>query len=100
MRSIFGLLLTASFCSAHMEMLWPYPVRSQYDPAIAEAGKDYNLKSPLDANGDQFPCRGYQNDRPIQTKASYVTGGTYNMTIAGTVMHGGGSKFTLLLFLL
>jgi hypothetical protein len=82
----------ASFGSAHMEMSWPYPIRSQFDPTIPGQDRDYNLKSPLDANGDQYPCRGYQNDRPIQTKATYVTGGTYNMSIAGTATHGGGSK--------
>jgi hypothetical protein len=76
-----------------MEMSWPYPIRSQFDQSIPGGLRDYNLKSPLDANGDQYPCRGYQNDRPIQTKATYVPGGTYNMTIAGTATHGGGSKF-------
>jgi hypothetical protein len=78
---------------AHMEMSQPLPPRSQYDPTVPEELKDYNLKSPLDANGDNFPCHGYQNDRPIVTKATYNAGGQYTMTIAGTVNHGGGSEY-------
>ena len=79
--------------TAHMEMSQPLPPRSQYDPTVPEALKDYNLKSPLDANGDNYPCHGYQNDRPIVTKATYKAGGQYTMTIAGTVNHGGGSEY-------
>jgi hypothetical protein len=52
---------------------------------------DYNLKSPLYANGSNFPCRGYQNDRPIRTTATYTAGQTYEMSVTDTVTHGGGS---------
>ena len=52
---------------------------------------DYNLRSPLNADGSDFPCRGYQNDRPIRTTASYTAGQTYEMSVTDTVTHGGGS---------
>jgi hypothetical protein len=84
--------LNVGLVVAHMEMSQPLPMRSQYDPTIPEELKDYNLKSPLDANGDNFPCHGYQNDRPIVAKAAYKAGSQYTMTVAGTATHGGGSK--------
>jgi hypothetical protein len=77
--------------SAHMEMSQPLPPRSQYNPALLAAGIDYNLKSPLTANGSNFPCHGYQNDRPIVVTATYSAGKSYQMAISGSVTHGGGS---------
>jgi hypothetical protein len=88
------LLLThvfLPFVSAHMEMSDPLPMRSRLDPLNSGAQIDYNLKSPLNADGSNFPCRGYQNDRPIRTTATYTAGKTYSMAVAGTVLHGGGS---------
>lgn len=40
--------------------------------------------------GSNFPCKGYQND-PWRATAEYTAGGHYNMTIAGSTTHGGGS---------
>ena len=79
--------------SCHMEMIWPYPIRSKYDhdPANTSQLIDYDMTSPLNADGSNFPCKGFQNDRPIQTTATYITGSTYNMTLAGSATHGGGS---------
>jgi hypothetical protein len=76
---------------AHMEMSQPLPMRSRFDPMNTAAETDYNLKSPLNADGSNFPCHGYQNDRPIRTTATYTTGQSYEMQIAGTTTHGGGS---------
>lgn len=78
--------------NAHMEMSWPFPIRSQLDPAVAEADKDYSYTSPLLQDGSNFPCKGYQTgvDSNI-TKAVYTAGSTYNMTIAGSITHDGGS---------
>src|ERR1700761_1563270 len=95
-RSTITLVTCALLCVqqvvAHMEMLHPFPMHSQYDPDVPVDDKDYNLKSPLNADGSNYPCRGYQNERPITTKATYVAGGTYELDIAGTVPHNGGSK--------
>ena len=90
LRVILSSLPT--FVSAHMEMSWPYPIRSQLDPSVAEADKDYSYTSPLLQNGSDFPCKGYQNgvDSDI-IKEVYTAGGTYNMSLAGTVTHDGGS---------
>lgn len=96
MRSVFVLQTIFSslpiFTNAHMEMSWPYPIRSQFDPAVAVADKDYSYTSPLFANGSNFPCKGYQTgvDADI-VKAVYMAGGTYNMSLAGTITHDGGS---------
>lgn len=74
-----------------MEMSWPYPLHSKYDPANDYTNIDYSMTSPLVADGSNFPCKGYQNDRPIATKVTYEAGSTYNMSLAGSAMHGGGS---------
>jgi hypothetical protein len=74
-----------------MEMSEPLPMRSRFDPLNVTPNIDYNLKSPLNADGSNFPCHGYQNDRPIRTTATYTVGQSYGMQIAGTVLHGGGS---------
>ena len=79
------------FSSCHMEMSWPYPVWSKYNSANSYESVDYSMTSPLNADGSNFPCKGYQNDRPIQTTATYTAGSTYNMTLAGSATHGGGS---------
>lgn len=69
----------------------PLPPRSQYNPALSAADIDYNLKSPMTANGSNFPCHGYQNDRPVVVTATYTAGQKYQMAISGSVTHGGGS---------
>lgn len=79
------------FASSHMEMSWPYPLRSKFDPANSYQVIDYSMTAPLSADGSNFPCKGYQNDRPVQTTTSYTAGFTYNMTLAGSATHGGGS---------
>src|ERR1700712_2316573 len=76
--------------SAHMEMSQPYPIRSRFDSSNGDL-VDYNLKSPLTANGSNYPCHGYQNDRPIKITASYSAGQSYSMAISGEASHGGGS---------
>jgi len=86
--SIF-LLLPPSLC--HMEISWPYPLRSKFNPATQQNDIDYSMTSPLNADGSNFPCKGYQNDRPIEVTATYAAGSTYNMTLAGTATHEGGS---------
>lgn len=83
------LLLTPALC--HMEMSWPYPFRSKYNPANDYTNIDYSMTSPLIANGSNFPCKGYQNDGFSQPTETYTAGSMYNISLAGTVTHGGGS---------
>ncbi|KAH0842866.1 hypothetical protein FOPE_08052 [Fonsecaea pedrosoi] len=86
-------LLWLPLCTqAHMQMSWPYPLRSPLDPDISPDEKDYNMISPLFADGSNFPCKNYQNTPDSYvTKATYLAGGTYDMWLNGTVPHDGGS---------
>ena len=88
--ALFNILFFP-FATCHMELSWPYPLRSKYNAANSYEIIDYSMTSPLNADGSNFPCKGYQNDRPIQTTATYMAGSTYNMTLAGSATHGGGS---------
>lgn len=49
------------------------------------------MTSPLASDGSNFPCKGYQNDRPIAPVITYTPGEQYNMTLAGNTRHDGGS---------
>ncbi|KAH1354797.1 hypothetical protein KXW28_004200 [Aspergillus fumigatus] len=84
-------LLTASLAAAHMEMSWPYPLRSRFDTQVPEEDIDYSMTSPLNSDGSNFPCKGYQTNTPWRATAQYTAGQTYNMTITGSATHGGGS---------
>ena len=85
------LLSLASQALGHMEMSWPYPLHSKYNPANSYNIIDYSMTSPLLKDGSNFPCKGYQNDRPFVPVVTYSAGSTYNMTVAGSATHGGGS---------
>lgn len=86
-----SLLLLAAPVLGHMEMSWPYALHSKYDPQNTYKNIDYSNTSPLVSDGSNYPCKGYQNDRPIRTVVTYTAGSTYNMTLAGSATHGGGS---------
>lgn len=77
--------------SAHIQMSWPYPLRSPLDPNGASELKDYNMIAPLQASGDDYACKGYQYNTLWRSTASYYPGDTYNITLAGSATHGGGS---------
>jgi len=83
------LLLPPALC--HMEMSWPYPLRSKFNPETPEALIDYSMTSPLEASGSNYPCKGYQNDADKPVSITYTAGSTYNMSLHGTAVHGGGS---------
>ncbi|RMZ85563.1 hypothetical protein DV737_g593, partial [Chaetothyriales sp. CBS 132003] len=65
------------------------------DPEVQESLKDYSMTNPLLADGSDFACKKYQytetNSQANDIKAVYQAGSTYNMTIAGTATHMGGS---------
>ncbi|KAK0316543.1 hypothetical protein LTR01_000292 [Friedmanniomyces endolithicus] len=83
------LLLPPALC--HMEMSYPYPFRSQFNPANNYTDIDYSMKAPLNADGSNYPCKGYQNHVQSQPTATYTAGSTYNMSLDGYATHGGGS---------
>jgi hypothetical protein len=75
-----------------MQMSSPYPLRSPLDPDVPVNEKDYDMTSPLLADGSNFPCKNYQNYTDgYVTKEAYVPGGTYDMWLNGTAEHDGGS---------
>lgn len=96
----FITLLTAlafgSTVTAHMELGWPYPFRDKANPNSPQAQIDYSMTSPLNADGSNFPCKGYQVDMddPSGAGKSIVTwnaGGSYNFSLIGGATHDGGS---------
>lgn len=89
--TLCGLLLWPITCLTHMEMDWPYALRSKHNPDNDYSNIDYSMTSPLNADGTNFPCKGYQNDRPFQSVTTYTAGSTYNISLAGSATHLGGS---------
>ena len=93
MQTITGFIL---FCLlrpswAQVEMSWPYPINSNLDPAVPYDERDFSYTRPLYSNGSNYPCKGYQTQTPYVSKATYVAGQTYNMTLTGAATEGGGS---------
>lgn len=88
------LLALLGTTSAHMEVQFPPPLNSKYNPNTPSAQIDYNMVSPLKADGSDFPCKGYQSllGTPAGAPtASFAIGSKGNMTITGGANHGGGS---------
>lgn len=91
-QSVLAALLAVA--SAHMEVQYPPPLKSKYNPNTPQADIDYNMVSPLAASGSDFPCKGYQSvlGSPAGAPtASFAAGAKGNMTITGGANHGGGS---------
>jgi len=86
-----SLLAVLPSVYGHMELSWPPPIRSKYNSDTSSSDIDYNMMAPLKADGSDFPCKGYQNDRPAESVTTYQPGQAYNMTLAGSATHGGGS---------
>ncbi|KAL1990465.1 hypothetical protein VTN49DRAFT_6304 [Thermomyces lanuginosus] len=89
-KALLGLM-SLGLCAAHIEMSWPYPFRSKFDPETDPGLIDYSMTSPLNADGSNFPCKGYHANTPFRAVTEYQAGETYNVTLAGTATHGGGS---------
>lgn len=84
----------AGLAQAHMEMTYPAPFNSKYNPFAASGSIDYSMTAPLDASGSNFPCKGYHSlfgTAEGAATATFTAGGTFNMTIAGGAFHNGGS---------
>ncbi|EAW12120.1 lignocellulolytic auxiliary activity family 11 protein [Aspergillus clavatus NRRL 1] len=83
------VLLTASMAAAHMEMAWPYPLRSRFDPQSTNI--DYSMTNPLNSDGSNFPCKGYHKNTPWRATADFKAGQSYTMELDGDARHAGGS---------
>ncbi|KAB2572571.1 putative endoglucanase protein [Lasiodiplodia theobromae] len=73
-----------------MELETPQPWDSPNSANAAD--RDYNIKSPLQSDGSDFPCKGLdQASAKLSASATYQAGQTYNMTVEGYANHNGGS---------
>jgi hypothetical protein len=77
------LLLTLSsllvpVAQAHMELSFPFPLRSKFDPQNSSAGIDYNNMRPLAHDGSDFPCL-HHHLSPSHVTANYIAGGSYHI---------------------
>ena len=50
LKALTGMMV-ASVASAHMELSWPYPLRSKLDPNADESKVDYSMTNPLQPDG-------------------------------------------------
>ena len=83
----------ASIVCAHMEMIDPAPLRSRHNKHTG-TNVDYDMISPLDGSGSDFPCKGslgLVGTEQGGSVADYIAGQTYTITIDGRVIRDGGS---------
>ncbi|KAG5939872.1 hypothetical protein E4U59_002851 [Claviceps monticola] len=87
-----AILSAASFAAAHMEIKNPPPLRSKFNKLSSNI--DYDMVSPLEASGANFPCKGHLSVLGTpqgQSVADWTPGQQQNMTITGSATHNGGS---------
>ncbi|KAF2847150.1 lytic polysaccharide monooxygenase [Plenodomus tracheiphilus IPT5] len=89
-RALGAAAFIVPLASAHMQMLIPSPLRDPNSNRKDEP-KDYNILTPLHADGSDFACKGYQWNTPWTSVATYEAGQSYEMTLKGSATHGGGS---------
>jgi len=77
--ALVALVLAAGqfflLANAHIEMMSPIPFRSKYLPNPGP-DTDYSMTSPLNQDGSNFPCKGYQNDSLAPT-ATLTAGSSF-----------------------
>lgn len=82
--------LFVSTILAQMMLYIPPPMESEYDPYVDPADIDYSYTSPLNSDGSNFPCKGYQVNREPAVE-NYTAGQSYYVNITGMAPHNGGS---------
>lgn len=50
-KTVLSALAGAGLTSAHVQMSWPYPLRSEFDPENSWNEIDYSMTNPLAADG-------------------------------------------------
>lgn len=80
----------ASTATAHMQLSQPFPIRSPLNKNAKGDKKDYSYTNPLSTSGSDFPCKGYAQD-PFEPTANYSPGQSYEIKLAGSATHKGGS---------
>ena len=91
-----ALALLSSAVRAHIEMVYPPGLGGLKDPYVGD-NKDYNMKSPLNADGSNFPCRNHHLPPAIQdASVEWAAGSTQTVRLDGSIPHNGGScQFSL-----
>lgn len=89
--SIIGALSALPLALAHMQMSSPSPLRDPHATNRPQEPKDYNILSPLNADGSNFACKGYHLNTPLTTVATYEAGSKQTLRLKGSATHGGGS---------
>ncbi|ROV97122.1 hypothetical protein VMCG_07517 [Cytospora schulzeri] len=88
------LAALAATATAHMEMKFPPPFNSKYNPYNDWSNIDYSMTSPLLQDGSNYPCKGYHSllgtpaGRPT---TSFEVGSAASINVVGGAIHGGGS---------
>jgi hypothetical protein len=89
--SIIVALSALPLALAHMQMSSPSPLRDPHATNRPNEPKDYNILSPLNADGSNFACKGYHLNTPLTTVATYEAGSQQTLRLSGSATHGGGS---------
>jgi len=89
----FAATTLASSAYAHMQMINPPPFRGKTNPNTQNI--DFNMVAPLELNGSNFPCKGYQVDFGTPAgapTAQWPAGSVQSFTLEGIeAAHNGGS---------
>lgn len=91
-QAVFTVLSVSALANGHMQMSDPPPLLSKYNKYTTN--QDYDMTTPLSADGSNFPCRGHLNvlgSSQAQPVADWTPGQSYSMTISGQTPHNGGS---------
>nr|OQO15673.1 hypothetical protein B0A51_16803 [Rachicladosporium sp. CCFEE 5018] len=91
LTALYAIFLALPPALCHMQLSWPYPLHSKYNPSTPEALIDYSMTSPLDASGSNFPCKNYHLTAGYTPVATYTAGSRYNISLEGSATHLGGS---------
>lgn len=89
--AIAGALLS-TIVNAHMYIVKPMPFRLAANPHTKTT--DYDIRSPLNKDGSNFPCKGYHLDPAAEVAAveEWAAGSEQSFTMnTGSAFHGGGS---------
>ena len=70
-----------------MEMKFPPPRRSRFNPAVSEPQRDYNMIAPLTMDGSNYACKKYAKGSVV---ATFTAGSVIPVEISGSVFHMGG----------
>ncbi|KAM3458059.1 hypothetical protein MY3296_000709 [Beauveria thailandica] len=90
--SLAAVLGMAAFAQAHMAMTNPPPMRSPKNKHTTNI--DYDMTSPLNSDGSNFPCRGTLGLVGTPQGAAvddWDAGSSQTLSIAGSAWHSGGS---------